>query len=619
MKNLMAHPALGYVLVGLLTLAVYANSLDNPFHYDDQHSIVDNPHLRDLGRVPSYFVDPTAFSADPDNAMYRPLLLATFACNYAISGYEVWSYHLLALGLHLTCALLVGNISKQLLGDQWAGWFAAALFALHPIHTEPVNYISSRSEILAACFFLLAFNFYIGQGRRRLLSVGLAFAAGLLSKSTAVTLPVVLIAYELIVRRRLPLGDKGLFATLAGIGSLYMLMVWSLLAKATVGAPVRPYDQQLWTQVKAMVFYLQLLVWPAPQSVDHQFLLSDSFFDPIAASATCMLVSLVGLALYHRHRHPIPLLALAWFFITLAPSSLVPLNVLVNEHRLYLPAAALALVVAYTGLRLRRKAGGRWVGGLGLAILVVGGWATVKRNEVWQHEYTLWGDAAAKAPLMARPFIYLGDAYLRDGRVAEAVAAFTHVVRRDPSFMLAYVQLGKLYQQQGQDALAVDILQRGLTVDRTDPDLWATLAESYRLQQDWPQSLNAYEQAVMLAPGDAGLRNNLGNIYQVFGRGEDALEQHQQALALIPADAETLLNLGNAQLMLEQFTAAIASYKQALAVREDYAGAWFNLGYVYAQLADIDRALAAYDRAVALDPGYAAQVSARRQALRGQR
>ena len=85
----------------LVSFAVYANSLDNPFLYDDQHSIVDNPHLRDLGRVPSYFIDPTAFSADPENAMYRPLLLTTFALNYAIGGYEVRGYHLFSLALHL--------------------------------------------------------------------------------------------------------------------------------------------------------------------------------------------------------------------------------------------------------------------------------------------------------------------------------------------------------------------------------------------------------------------------------------------------------------------------------------------------------------------------------------
>ena len=129
----MADMLRGGALLALLTFAVYANTLDHPFHYDDIHSIVDNPHLRDLGRIPSYFVDPTAFSHNPDNAMYRPLLLVGFAFNYAIGGYEVLGYHFVSIVLHLACALQVGWMTAQLCANQRAGWFAAALFAVHPV------------------------------------------------------------------------------------------------------------------------------------------------------------------------------------------------------------------------------------------------------------------------------------------------------------------------------------------------------------------------------------------------------------------------------------------------------------------------------------------------------
>ena len=615
MKKLLQYPQAAYVLIGLITFGVYANSLHNPFHYDDLHSIVDNPHVRDIGRIPSFFVDPTAFSAEADNAMYRPLLLATFAINYAISGYEVYSYHLVALGLHLGCVLLLGAVARQLLADQYAAYFAAALFALHPINTEPINYISSRSEILASFFFLLGLYAYLRPGHRRYLWVGLAFAGGLLSKSTTVVFPLVLVAYELICYRRLQRADKGLYALLAGVASLYLMMVWTFLKKAAITAPVRPYDQQLWTQVKAMVFYLQMLVWPARQNVDHQFLLSDSLFEPIAASASFFLLSLVFLAIYHARQHPIPLWTLAWFLIALMPASLVPLNVLVNEHRLYLPCAAFALVSGYAGLALGKRVGRQWVLALGFAVLLAASWKTIERNGVWQNEYTLWRDAAAKAPLMARPSIFLGNAYMRDNRVVEAVAAFKHVLRRDPGFYPAHMHLATLYRRLGRDQQAVDILKKGLHLDPTNPAMWSALAESYRSQSGWHQSLSAYEKAVELAPEDAALRNNLGNIYQVLGRAPDALVHHQRALAIAPGDAETLLNLGNAHLMLQQLQEALAHYQQAASARDDFAGAWFNMGYVLEKMALIERALSAYDRAVAIDPAYTSQVAARRRGI----
>ncbi len=619
MKTSATQSRLGCLLLAAVTLAVYANSLDNPFHYDDVHSIVDNPHLRDLERIPSFFVDPTTFSENPDNAMYRPLLLTSFALNYAVGGYEVRGYHLVSIVLHLGCALLVGGLVRRILDEVWAGWFAAALFALHPIHTESVNYISTRSEVLAAFFLLLGFWNYLRAGPRRWLWVGVAYGAGLLCKSSVVVLPALLLVYELVCRRRLPVADRGLFALLGAMGGLYVIGVWSWLEKATYSAPVRSFAEQFWTQIKAMVFYLHLLFWPSGQSVDHQFLLSDTLFDPIAGSAACALVSLIGIAVYNRRRHPVPLLGLGWFFIALAPASLVPLNVLVNEHRLYVPGAAFALVVAYAGLALRPKVGDRWVAGLGLVILVVASWATVERNAVWRSEYALWGDAAAKAPLMARPFIYLGEAYARDGRVEEAVAAFNHVVRRDPNFAPAYARLGKLYLEQGEADRAQAILEEGVGIDRESPDIWMGLADLHRSRQQWPESLAAYQQAVEFAPGVASLRNNLGNTYQVLNRPHEALVEHREALALVPGDAETLVNLGNALLMLERYDEAMVRYQEALNARGDFAGAWFNLGYAYERVGEADRALEAYARAAVLDPAYGRRVAERRQILRGER
>ena len=611
MWELLRDQRAGYGLVGLFALAVYANSLGNSFHYDDGHSIVDNPNIRDIGRVPGYFVDPTAFSAKPENAMYRPLLLTTFAFNHALGGYDVVGYHLVSLALHIGCAVLVGMMARQLLGDAASGLFAAGFFALHPIHTEPVNYISSRSEILAVFFVLLATVWYMREERR--LWVCLAFAAGLLSKSVAVVLPGLLLVYELAVRRRLP-ADRGLFAMLAAIAALYVLGVRSFLLKATLVEPVRPFSEQVWTQVKAMVFYLKMLFWPSGQSVDHQFLLSDTLFDPIAGSAALFLLSLLWIAYVHRREQGLMLFALLWFFIALAPASLVPLNVLVNEHRLYLPGAALALVGARVLLGARRRWGGGMAGGVGVLLLGACAWATVERNAVWRDDYALWGDAAAKAPLMARPQIYLGNAMLRDGRTEEAVAAFEHVVRRDPDFAPAYALLGGLYIEQQRHGRAIELLARGLERFAADPDLWGRMAEAQRGNGDWQQSLVAYQRAVELAPEDVALLNNLGNTYQILGQAAPALAAHERALALLPDDAETLLNLGNVHMMFEDFDRALSYYRRAVDQRGDYAGAWFNLGYAHERRAEIDQARAAYDRA-ALDPEYAAQVVARRQAL----
>ena len=157
MNRVMEKKWIWYLALICLPMAVYLNSIQNPFHYDDIHSIVDNPHIRQLGNIPSFFVDPTLFSAQEENAMFRPLLLTTFAVNYAISGYEVWSYHLVGILLHAGCVLLVWGIGRQLLKEDLAAGLGALIFGLHPINSEAINYISSRSEVLAGFFILLGF------------------------------------------------------------------------------------------------------------------------------------------------------------------------------------------------------------------------------------------------------------------------------------------------------------------------------------------------------------------------------------------------------------------------------------------------------------------------------
>ena len=115
---------------------LYANALSGSFHYDDFHSIVDNPHLRSLANVPAFFADPDMFSGDPEKSMYRPLLLLTYAFNYAVGGYEPWGYLLVNLLLHVLVSVLVALLAERMLVSARAGWVAGMLFAVHPLATE---------------------------------------------------------------------------------------------------------------------------------------------------------------------------------------------------------------------------------------------------------------------------------------------------------------------------------------------------------------------------------------------------------------------------------------------------------------------------------------------------
>ena len=623
----------GRLLVVLLPVVVYANSLGNPFHYDDYHSIVDNVNIRSLANLPAFFVDSGTFSAEPRSAMYRPLLLATFAINYAISGYEVWSYHLFGLLLHVGSGYLVMLIGIHLLHHPTAAVKGALIFALHPINSESVNYISSRSELASGfCIFLALWAFLrlqpaaenAGTGRVAVLA---SYIAGLLSKSVTIVLPAILFAYEVILLGRRRPSDWRLYGMLAAATAVYIGVVSRSLHKAVAGDPVRPYAEQLFSQLKALVFYLKLLLWPSGLNVDHQFQISDSAiapFDLAAASAGLFCLSALYLLWSKGRSHRVAVFLLCTAILALLPSTLVPLNVLVNEHRLYVASAAFSLALAYAGERLSHRSGTQWRSAIlsfSLLIVLALGVVTVSRNRVWASEYALWSDAAAKAPLMARPQFFLGEALAQGGEIDGAIAAYERAIARDESFGTSYGRLGELLLAEGRTRQALRRFEQATEVEPDNSAIWSLRGDCYRIlarqatgessMKAWQQALTSYLRALQLAPDDAGLHNNAGILLQQLDRPDEALAHHLQALRLDPQDTRTHVNIGAAHWELGDLTQAVSAFLQAVEVDPDNAMAWHNLATAYERRGQDELAAAAYERAAVLDSAFARKTEPR--------
>jgi len=264
--DLMRDPLALLILVAIL----YGSSLDGRFQYDDFHSIVQNPHIRELGNSAAFFVDTDMFSVDEDKAMYRPLLLLSFALNYAFHGYDIVGYHIVNIALHYACVLLVWGIAIRMGCTQFVALIVAAIFCAHPLATEPVNYISSRSELMGACFFLAAFRAFMEPSRGFIGIALLLFVGGLLSKSVVIVLPLILLLYDWWIRRERPVLARHL--PFAGAAALYFAILLSTrFLDASLRVSPRPLDVQIYTQLKAVVFYLKLLFVPVGLNVEHQF------------------------------------------------------------------------------------------------------------------------------------------------------------------------------------------------------------------------------------------------------------------------------------------------------------------------------------------------------------
>jgi len=578
----------------LVLVLVYRSSLQYGFHYDDFHSLVQNPHIRRLSNVPAFFLEPGMFSGTAGRGMYRPLVLVSYALNYRAGGYGAWGYHLVNLGLHLACAFLVYLLGKALHGRGEAAALGALLFALHPVNAEVVNYVSSRSESLAGLGHLTALWAYLRwrqEGRTGFFWLSLAAGAGgLLSKSTVVTLPAALLWYEWW--NASAKGGRGsrlwpwhlaYWAVVAG----YLLAARGWL-QTSLSSSVRSVGEQLPTQVKAAVYYLQLLAVPVRLSVEHPFSVSRSLAELQVLLPLALLAS--GLYLLWRARRG---LWVGWGVLPLLPASLVPLNVLVNEHRLYLPVAFLG---AGAGLLLAGllPQGKKWLVGAGL--LAAMGLLAHQRSAVWKDELSLWSDAVRKAPGMYRAHMHLGGALEQRGRIQEALTRYRRAAELGPEVVEAHYNLGNALRLLGRREEAVAAYERSLDLNEAFAPALVNLSSMHLESGQSDRAEDLLVRALEAQPEFPEAHRQFGILCKQQGRSREAEAAYLRALALRPDWAKVHYNLANLYFDAGRLPEAIRRYEWALVVQSDHAGAYRNLADLYMRQGDYARAAEVYAR-----------------------
>ncbi len=325
------------IAMGLLTflcLLAFANSFSNGFAFDDEAAIVGNPLIKRLADLPTLFtthywagVRSLQQGQDVSGDLYRPLVLATFALNYAVGGLNPFGYHLVNLVLHIAVCILLYEMARQFDLSQGTAIAASALFAVHPIHTEAVTGIVGRAELLMALGVLSALHWYRqGVGPLRLpLRSALAswgsFLAALLSKEQAMVLPALLVLSDLSERKG-PRIWKAWFQSVWPWYLGYGLLLGAYLALRTAvlgrffstpnAIPFldNPLAQADWftrvcTVAKVAGKYLWLFVWPAHLSADysyHAIPVATSLREPGVLAGFAAWGGLLGLAAYSALR-----------------------------------------------------------------------------------------------------------------------------------------------------------------------------------------------------------------------------------------------------------------------------------------------------------------------------
>ena len=607
-------PFAALALIATVLLA-YANSLAGEFVFDDQSSVVENTSIRSLW-------PPAAVLLPPAEAGIcgRPFANLTMALNYALHGLDVRGYHVVNLALHVLSALILfGLVRRTLLLPPLAGRFAtdatgialavAAIWALHPVQTNTVSYISQRVEgLMALCYLATLYCFlrYATSGSRRWAALAvISCVLGIASKEVMITAPVVLLLYDrtfLAGSIRSALRLRAYLHVLLASTWVFLgwLMLHAELAQRGIGFAlgVSVFDYAL-SESRAVWTYLRLAVWPHPLVFDYgwAFLRRVTEAGPYLA-VIVPLVLFSGFALWRRWASGF---LGACFFIILSPSSSIApiIQQPIAESRLYLPLAA-AVALAVVGLYLlHRRTLWLWS-----AVALVFATLTSLRNEDYRTPRVLWAGTVAKRPENARAHNNLGSALLRAGQPATAADHFTTALQLQPTYPEPRQNLGVALLRLGRPADAVTAFEAALTLQPASASTLCNLGEALLALGRTAEAVERYESALRVDPGHAAAHNNLSVTSLAAGRFAEAREHAEAALRRQPDFAEAHYNLGNALVRAGQPAAAITAYTAALRLQPDLISARHNLGVAFRQSGRAADAATQFRAVLAVQPDH---------------
>lgn len=581
------------VLIATAGGFAYANSFTQLFAgADAKESIRDNPHIRRLWPLSEAMslplLDDTLDSdegAKGGTVVRRPILSLSFALNYQLADLDPRGFHAVNLAIHLGAALLLfGVVRRTLRGRVAAGsgvWLplcVALLWVVHPLQTEAVTYLVQRAESLMG--FLLLLTLYcavraLDDARPRLWQAGavVACALGMGTKETMVVAPLLVVLYDYTFasrwRPRLYIGMGVTWTVLLAL----LLATAGDVAKDFEGGGTLPY---LLAQPGVVLHYLRLALWPRPLHV----YVSTELFDVESAAQVLLPGAVVGVlvaatacALLRRRWYGF---LGAWFFLILAPTStVVATSDVIQEHRMYLPLAAVlcgVVLLADAVLRqlfppvLRRGVG---VATVAAAVLLLGG-ATRARNADYHGEFSMVhpADLSEAYMILAQHYLYRGDLD-QAAREAQEVLARQFADQRDVVF--AHFISGFAAERRGD-------LETAAVHFRRAADLQPSFAYSHR---------------------------ELASVLARLGRLAEAIRECEIALQIRPRYPEAHYEYGMIFMRQQYIEGAVEHFERAVVLRPSYPEAHYELGMALLARGDVAGARGHLQRAIELRPDFA--------------
>ena len=597
--------SLGTLVLGAAVFLVYYPATRGPFIFDDSATVVDNPSIRQLWPLAGSGQGSGPLNPPPTAPVHgRPLVNLSLAVNYYFGGLDPFGYRLAHIVIHfLSATLLWAIVARTLRLDHFQGRFdrvaeplsfaAALVWALHPVDTESVVYVTQRTELMMGMFYLATLYFsirYWSTERRAaraacLILATLVCVSGMLCKEMMASAPVMVLLYE----RTFVAGS--LRRALGRSWPLYigLALAWVPVAAFNYNGPRIPgagfgmgaTAHEWWfTQAKVLFLYLKLAVWPWPLLIHYEI----PYLKTVAEAWPWLLatgLAAIGTLVLLWRRWSVGFVAV-WFVAVLSPTLVIPLvGETAAERRMYVPLAAivpLLIVGGYVVLRqawrcVERRAGRESIRNGPVAVFSVAAMALAigfgclssHRLAAYRSELSIWQDAIARQPHDPLPYVNRGTVFAKAGQLSEAMLSFEEALRLDPNSYWAHYNLARALEGSARPQDAVE----------------------------------HYREAVRLRPKNAASHYNLARLLDDAGQAPQAIEHYRQAIAVQPEFSAAHTNLGILLLNAGNMPEAIESFEAALRGQKDLAN-YMNLAMAYSLADRAAEAIPMAEKALAL-------------------
>lgn len=517
----------------LISIVIYANTLNGGFVWDDRGTIVSNTSIKSIKNIPSFFTtDQWKVTGNPASSYYRPLANTFWTLEFQLWGNDPLGYHITSIILHAFLSLLLYLLCFKITGSSTSAFFASLIFSVHPVHTENVAWITGVSSIVCAILITASLLLYIRFSEKRSkvsLTISLiCFLFAVFSYEYALMLPFILIAYEfLIIRRKIRI--KILMPYLLIV--LFYLAAREMVISAGITYDI-PLSSRILTSFVIHAKYLQSFFLPFSLKVLYDIQPPSSIFN-IQVIISIFIVSAVWILmflLYNKDKRA--LFAVLWFFVFLLPVANIFVIVkpqMMSLRYLYIASIGISMLSGIYIEKMPSKL--RMIPFIVVLILSV---ITLNQNKYWHDDITLYKKLVVDSPSSSLARNNLGVAYLEANRLSDALKEFQIAAESDPKNRFAVFNLGDTYLALNKPDEAVFYLRKALEIDPKDSRAYNSLGLTYKNMGRHQEAIDSFTLSLKANPLNAEAHFNLANLFSKIGREDDSIMHYKRFIELAP-------------------------------------------------------------------------------------